>query len=133
MLMPPISRYMTLQPWTVRRDAPLGVAKQLMHDHHVRHLPVLEAGRLVGVISERDIFLVDRLSRLDSHLTVDDAMSVDVYGAHTGDPVDQVVESMAERKLGCAVVLDQRGHAEGIFTTVDAVHVLAEVLNRATA
>jgi acetoin utilization protein AcuB len=133
MLMPPISRYMTRQPWTVRRDAPLGVAKELMQKHHVRHLPVLEAGEVVGVISERDLYLVDRLSLLDSHLTVDDAMSVEVYGAHAGDAVDWVVEKMAERKLGCAVVLDKRGGAEGIFTTVDALQVLAEMLHRATA
>jgi len=130
MLMPPISRYMSRQPWTVRSDARLDVARDLMHEHEVRHLPVLDGGQLVGIISERDVYVFDR-QRNDA--SVEDAMSVDVYGARTDDPVDAVVEKMAERKLGCAVVLDRRGGVEGIFTTVDALRVLAEVLKRATA
>ena len=60
-------------------------------------------------------------------------MSIEVYGAHSDDPVDKVVEEMAERKLGCAVILDRHGSVEGIFTTVDALQVLADVLKRATA
>ena len=131
--MPPISRYMTRQPWTVRRDARLSVARDMMHAHRIRHLPVLDGGKLVGIISERDVYVFDRLKEPGDGTTVEDAMSVDIYGAHTDDPVDQVVEEMAERKLGCAVVLDRRGGVEGIFTTVDALRVLAEVLKRATA
>ncbi len=60
-------------------------------------------------------------------------MSVDVYSVGPDDPVDAVVERMASRKFGSAVVLDRRGAVEGIFTTVDALQVLAEVLRRATA
>jgi acetoin utilization protein AcuB len=133
MLMPPISRYMTRQPWTVRHDARLSVAHELMRAHRIRHLPVLDGGKLVGIVSERDVYVFDRLKDLGDGTTVEDAMSVDIYGAHADDPVDAVVEQMAERKLGCAVVLDRRGGVEGIFTTVDALRVLAEVLKRATA
>jgi acetoin utilization protein AcuB len=131
MLMPPIARYMTRQPWTIRPDAKLSQAKEMMREHAIRHLPVLEAGRLVGILSERDLYLLDRLDQLDE--TVEDAMTVDVYVAHYDDPVDSIVERMAERKYGSAVVLDRRGGVEGIFTTTDGMQVLADVLRRATA
>ena len=46
---------MTANPWTVRADATIPEAIALMKDKHVRHLPVMDAGRVVGVISEGDI------------------------------------------------------------------------------
>ena len=130
MLMPSISRYMTQQPWTIRHDAPLKLAGQLMREHHVRHLPVLDAGKLVGIVSERDVFLFDRRGEADTK--VEEVMSADVYGVKATDPIDQVVETIAERKVGSAVVLDRRGEVEGIFTTVDALRVLVDALRRAT-
>lgn len=133
MLMPAISRYMTPQPWTVRHDARLSIAHDLMRAHRIRHLPVLDAGKLVGILSERDVYMFDRLTDPTSRFIVEDAMTMDVYGAHDDDPVDKVVEEMAGRKLGCAVILDRAGGVEGIFTTIDALEVLSEVLRRATA
>src|SRR5579863_568218 len=59
-LMPPIGRYMTSQPWTLESGASLGDARRLMHAHGIRHLPILDDGRLVGVLSERDLLRVER-------------------------------------------------------------------------
>ncbi|TMQ25902.1 MAG: CBS domain-containing protein [Deltaproteobacteria bacterium] len=118
MLMPSISRYMTRQPWTIRRDA----------------LPVLEAGKLVGIVSDRDLHLIETLPDGDpDEVEVEDAMTEDVYAASPDDPVDAVVERMADHKYGSAVVMNRRGVVEGIFTTIDAMQVLADVLRRATA
>lgn len=133
MLMPPISRYVTRQPWTIRRDAPLTQAKDLMTEHKIRHLPVLEGGKLVGIVSERDILQLERLRQLDDQFTVEDAMVEDVYAVDSEQPTDEVVEAMATNKYGAAVVCDRRGSIEGIFTTVDGMQVLAEVLRRAVA
>jgi acetoin utilization protein AcuB len=134
MLMPPIARYMTCQPWTIRSDAKLSQAQQLMREHGIRHLPVLEGGVLVGIVSERDLRLIETIPGTDpDELTVEEAMVADVYTVTALDSVDFVVEKMAERKYGSAVVLNTRGAVEGIFTTVDALQVLAEVLRRATA
>ena len=132
--MPPISRYMSRQPWTIRRDATMSQAHQIMREHHIRHLPVLDGGALVGVVTERDLHLIETLPDADpDEVTVEEAMSAEVYGVGPDDPVDAIVERMASRKLGSAVVLDRRGGVEGIFTTIDALQVLAEVLRRATA
>lgn len=133
MLMPPIARYMTCQPWTIRRDAKLAQAHELMREHKIRHLPVLEAGKLVGIVSERNVYLFDRLADLDTDVTVEDAMTVDVYAVSCEDSLDSVVEKMAEHKYGSVVVMSRQGMVEGIFTTADGMQVLADVLRRATA
>lgn len=133
MLMPPISRYMTRQPWTIGPDATLAQAKELMHEHAVRHLPVLDAGDLVGIISERDIYLIERLKYLGNGFVVEDAMVKEVYTADIDEPVDDVVEHMAAAKIGSTVVINRRYVIEGIFTTIDGMQVLADVLRRAAA
>ena len=48
--MPAISHYMTKQPWTISRKATLAEAHQMMREHEIRHLPVLDNGELVGVV-----------------------------------------------------------------------------------
>jgi len=109
-------------------------AHNMMREHSIRHLPVLEGGALVGLVSERDLHLIETLPDADpAEVTVEDAMTVDVYCVGPEDRVDAVVEWMASHKLGSAVVVDRRGAVEGIFTTIDALQVLAEVLQRATA
>jgi len=132
MLMPSISQYMTRQPWTIRKDAKMSQAHQMMREHRIRHLPVLEAGKLVGIVSERDLHLIETLPDSNpDEVTVEEAMSQEVYAVGPNDAVDRIVETMAEHKYGSAVVLDRRGSVEGIFTTVDALGVLADVLRRA--
>jgi acetoin utilization protein AcuB len=134
MLMPTMSQYMTQQPWTIRKDAKMSQAHELMRSHRIRHLPVVEAGKLVGIVSDRDLHLVETLLDSDpDEVTVEEAMTEEVYAVGPGDPIDAVAERMAANKYGCAIVANRRGLVEGIFTTVDAMQVLAEVLRRATA
>lgn len=132
--MPTIIECMTRYPLTIGKDAKMSQAHKLMRTHQLRHLPVLEGGRLVGIVSERDLHLIETLPDSDpDEVTVEEAMVVDVYTVSVDDPVDEVVEHMAQRKLGSAIVLNRRGGLEGIFTSVDALQVLAAVLRRATA
>lgn len=132
MLMPSIDRYMTRQVLTIRPGAKLSQAHAMMREHQIRHLPVLEAGKLVGVVTERDLYLIEKLAGPDSEMSVEDAMSPEVYTASCNDPVDNVVEGMAQHKYGSVVVLE-RGRVAGIFTMVDGMQALAELLRSATA
>jgi acetoin utilization protein AcuB len=133
-LMPTLSFYMTRQPWTVGKGALMAEAHRLMREHHVRHLPVLEAGELVGIVSERDLHLIETLPDADpEEVTVEEAMVPDVYSAGLDTPIDEVLEYMADRKLGSAVVVDREGKVQGIFTTIDALQFFADVLRRETA
>ena len=129
--MPSISRYMSRQPWTIRKDATMAQAHALMREHRIRHLPVLEARKLVGIVTERDLHLIETLPDSDPAATsVEEAMTVDVYAVGADEPVAGIVETMAVNKYGSAVVLDRQGAIEGIFTTVDALQVLADLLRR---
>lgn len=106
-------------------------AHAMMRTYQIRHLPVLEAGKLVGIVSDRDLHLIETLPGSDpDEVTVDEAMTEDVYAVGIDDPVDAVTERMAEHKYGCAVVVDPWGGVEGIFTTVDAMQALVDVLRK---
>jgi len=134
MLMPPISRYMSKQPWTIRKDATMAQAHALMREHKIRHLPVLAARKLVGIVTERDLHLIETLPDSNPAETkVEEAMTVDVYAVGGDDPVAAIVETMATHKYGSAVIIDDDGAVEGIFTTVDALQAFADLLRRAAA
>jgi acetoin utilization protein AcuB len=124
----PIIQFMTRSPHSVGRDQTLSTAVTIMHRHGVRHLPVLEGGLIVGLLSQRDILFVETLRDVDpSTLLVEEAMSSDVYAVSPEAPLAEVVADMAEHKYGCVVVVEHK-HVAGIFTTVDALRVLVSLL-----
>ncbi len=123
-----IRHFMTPVIHTIGETQPLATAHEMMRTHQVRHLPVLSGGKLVGLLSQRDLHLIETLPDVDvNRVTVDDAMSQDVYTAGPGDDLAEVASAMAERKLGSAVVVEG-GKVVGIFTTVDALRALAAAL-----
>jgi acetoin utilization protein AcuB len=133
MLVPPVSEFMSLQTHTIGRDQNLTTAHRLMRAHQIRHLPVLDGGKVVGIVSQRDLHLMESLDDADPDaITVEEAMTQDVCAVAPDAPLDEVAEFMLERTLGSVVVMRQ-GHLLGIFTTVDALHCLSRVLQRAAA
>lgn len=99
-----------------------------MRRFDVRHLPVLDGGRIVGVLTERDVLFIETLSDVDPlKVTVEEAMSRDVYAVSSATPLAEVVAEMAEHKYGCVVIVDG-SRVAGIFTTVDALRMLAAVV-----
>lgn len=126
---PTIQRYMTTQPHSIGEDQPMAMAHQMMKKHSFRHLPVLTGGKLVGLLSDRDLNLIEALRDVDpDKVTVGDAMSGDPYTVSPETPLDEVVATMAEHKYGCAVVM-QNQKLVGIFTTVDACRAFADMLH----
>jgi acetoin utilization protein AcuB len=125
---PSIQKYMTTCPETIGKDQPMSAAHRLMRQHRIRHLPVLEAGRIVGLVSDRDLSLVETLKDVDPHkVTVEEAMSAEPYVVAPDSALDDVISTMAARKYGSAIVADH-GKVVGIFTTVDACTAFAELL-----
>lgn len=131
MLMPSISRYMTLQPWTIERTASLADAHKLMREHQIRHLPVLDGGQLVGIVSLGDLHLLETIADfpLDT-VKVEEAMTEHPFVVTSDIALDEVVEIMASKKYGSAIVMGHSG-VEGIFTAIDACRALADALHRA--
>jgi acetoin utilization protein AcuB len=121
---------MTPSPHTISPAQPLTLARRQMLDHGVRHLPVLEGGRIVGLISERDLLLVESLPGVNpTDVRVEEAMVQNVFTASPDQPVAEVVETMIDRKLGSAVVAEGE-RVVGVFTTIDALRALRDQLGR---
>ncbi len=125
---PTVKRYMTTSPHTIGLDQKLTQAHRVMREHQIRHLPVLDGGALVGVISERDLHLIETLGDVDPEMvTIEDAMTSPVYSVAPDASLDEVSKEMAEHKYGCAIVRDQ-GKVVGVFTTTDGMRALHELL-----
>ena len=125
-----VQRHMTLSPQVISSGHTLAQAHQVMRERNIRHLPVVDDGRLVGVVSQRDLYLLETLKGVDpGSETVKEAMSPEPFAVRPDAPLDDVALAMAERKYGSAVVVDQ-GVVVGVFTTVDALRALVVVLRR---
>lgn len=122
--------YMTPSPHTIGADQPLAVAHELMRAHHIRHLPVLSQGKLIGMVTERDLRLVESLPGVDAtKVKVEEAMTPDPYAITPDCSLEWVAIEMAQHKLGSTVVVDH-GKVVGVLTTVDALRALSELLGR---
>jgi acetoin utilization protein AcuB len=121
---PTVREYMSPSPVTVNGNRSLTAAEALMREHGIRHLPVLDGGQVVGLLSERDVLLVESMPGVNPTVVrVEEAMVQDVFQASPDDSVADVVQTMIDRKLGSAVVVDE-GRAVGVFTTIDALRAL---------
>jgi acetoin utilization protein AcuB len=121
--------WMTKQPATVAPDSSIGAALARMRRAEVRHLLVVEADRLVGIVSHRD------WRRLETGETPAGWESQAVASIMTEDPVTVAPETpvtvaarvLLERKIGCLPVRDG-DTIVGIFTTSDALDALLSAL-----
>lgn len=119
---------MTPTPQTINFDQTVDAGLERMRTLGIRHLPVMRAGQLVGLVSDRDLARVHRLKAAARRaIVIGELMPDGVYTVAPQTPIVDVVEEMAREKYGSAVVLD-RGQPFGIFTTVDACRALAELV-----
>lgn len=124
-----IEAFMTPAPHTIGRDQSLIAAKEMMSRYGVRHLPVLDGGQLVGVVSERDVAFIGSVRDVEtSELTVGEAMSAEVYTVSRTEPLRNAAATMARHRYGSAIVVDGN-RVVGLFTTVDALRALQAVLD----
>lgn len=125
-----VANFMTVGPVVIGKDRPLAEAHRMMRERNIRHLPVVDAGTLVGVVSQRDLYLLETLKGVDPATEiVEEAMTHEPFTVSASTPLEEVAAAMAERKYGSAVVVD-RGAVIGVFTTVDALRALATLLRR---
>lgn len=120
---------MTKAPHTIAHDQPLSGAHRLMNANGIRHLPVLEGGKLVGILSQRDLHFIETLRDVDPEdVPVSEAMTAEVFHVSPHAGLRKVAAEMAEHKYGSAVVMD-KGHVVGMLTTVDVVRALLALLD----
>ncbi|NVB37330.1 CBS domain-containing protein [Pseudenhygromyxa sp. WMMC2535] len=126
---PAISDFMTEFPATVEVGMLLGDALDRMYQDNIRHLPVVdEAGKLVGMLSTRDVAAAAALRGIEPMAAkVEAAMAPAPFTCAEHSPLVAVIERMESDRLG-SVVVTKEGKPSGIFTTTDAMRVLRSLL-----
>lgn len=124
----PVKQFMTKSPRTVTPDTALSDARDIMAEDQIRHLPVVKAERVVGIVSARDVLVVEDLRVFASFdTTVAAAMAAEPISVPSDTAIGHVVKTMAKAGIGAVLVVDD-GRLVGIFTDVDAVKLLARAL-----
>ena len=120
-----VADYMSRAPFCIQQGEPLVAAHRLMRAHRIRHLPVLDGERLVGLLSERDLHLIETLRGVDpGREPVSEAMTAQPFAVSPEVPLAQVAQVMHANRYGSVVVIDN-GIVVGIFTTMDALRTIA--------
>ena len=127
--MPTIKVAMTPFPFFVGIDEQIATARTMMREHEIHHLPVTEDGSLVGVLSERDVRLLEVSRRGRDLGSVREACMRDVYVVDVDTPLDEVLAHLAETHVGSALVV-KNGKLAGILTNGDVCRVLADLLRQ---
>lgn len=128
----PVRDFMTACPHVLEPTQSVAAAGDLMRQQRIRHVPVVDGGRLCGLVSERDVTLVLSLVDVDPKtVRVRDVMASETYTVSPSTPLRDVAAEMAASKAGSAVVVTEGGEVVGIFTTIDALRALEEMLEGA--
>jgi acetoin utilization protein AcuB len=128
--MPTIKLAMTPFPFFVEIDDSIATARAMMREHEIHHLPVTEDGALIGVVSEREVRLLEASRRGHGDLgTVRDACVRDAYVVDVDTPLDEVLQHLAESHVGSALVV-KNAKLAGILTSGDVCRVLADLLRQ---
>lgn len=123
-----ISQIMSPLTHSIGEAQPMAEAARRMHTHEIRHLPVLRGGQLLGIVSDRDLAMVESLPEVDpERVSVGEAMTSEPYTVPPTAPLGSVLREMAEHKYGTAVVVDG-GQPVGIVTTTDALRLCVDLL-----
>ena len=117
-----VHEYMTRSLVTAEKSEAISSVYQRLTKSGVAQLPVLETGKLVGIISLTDLALAEF-----DHLTVGAIMSQEFYVVSPDAPVDATAREMARHKYRAAVIVEC-GYPQGVFTTTDALRALSDSL-----
>jgi acetoin utilization protein AcuB len=130
---------MTPNPKTVTPAASIAEVWDLMRELEIRHLPVVEGGALVGMLSDRDLAHLDMArvlamegaDALRRELTtpITSVMSADVIVVEPETELSDVVELLLEHKIGALPVVEpDTGEVVGIVSYVDVLRGLRDRL-----
>lgn len=122
-----IKSLMTPLPKTIGYDIGVSKAKNMMKELSCHHLPVLNGGQLVGIVTERDLRITELFSK-DDETTVEDIMEGNPYIVDPDANVKEVIDVLLKRKIGSVIVKAKDDAPWGIFTTTDALRLLTETL-----
>ena len=111
---------MTPLPQTVGKEATLEKAVEIMESTPCSHLPVLNGGRLCGIISDKDI---RAYALKNMHIKVGDIMTLDPILLMPEDDVKAAMKVMVENDISSVLIRSHDNTPWGIFTATDALKI----------
>jgi acetoin utilization protein AcuB len=122
---------------TISPDLPITEALNLMRVEHIRRTPVIRGGKLVGIVSDKDLLNASpspatslsiwEMNYLLSKITVEDVMTKDVLTISMDTPIEDAARIMTDNKIGgLPVVKDDR--VVGIITETDLFKIFLELM-----
>jgi acetoin utilization protein AcuB len=127
-----VRTWMTQDLVTLSPEASVAEALTLCRERRIRHIPILEEGRLVGIVSDRDLRDAspalgdaDRASTLQE-IRLGDVMTREVSTADPQDPIENAAQEMYELKIGSLPVVAEEDEEKllGIVTSSDVMRAL---------
>ncbi len=125
----PVERIMQREFASVRSDERLDFVEDVMALGRVRHMPVVDDGKLVGVVSQRDLLAASLSKVLDFDVKERRTFlrSVDVREVMAGRPITvapgaslaEAAALLLRHKIGCLPVVGPGGEAVGLVTETD--------------
>lgn len=121
---------MTRDVVTLGPEASAAEAWALCKEHNIRHVPIVQGGQLVGLVSDRDLRDVrggGRESDTPRWVRLGDMMTRNVVTIHPLDTIEHAAREIYDRKIGCLpVVADDE--LVGIITSADMMRTLIEMV-----
>ena len=135
-----IKDVMTPNPYTIDPDRTVLEALLMMYDHDIRRLPVIEKGKLIGIISDRDIkqtmgrpFLSDKQRSGESdelRFAVRDVMTHNLITVRQDDDLKEAIELIVENKISGLPVVDRDGNLVGVVSTIDLLRYCLDLVEQ---
>jgi CBS domain-containing protein/anti-sigma regulatory factor (Ser/Thr protein kinase) len=123
-----VSETMTRQVTTVSPDLQLSKVLEILRVGRISGVPVLEDGKLVGILSIEDIVIA--MEKNDLVSPVRKYMSKPTYCVSTYDPVVKAIEVFSESRVGRLPVVDEKGLLVGIITKGDVTRGILNALQK---
>lgn len=127
---------MSKSPITIRRDDSFQTALNLLRQGGVRHLPVLEGKKLVGILTDRDLrqaspspatsLSIYEIKYLLNKIVVEDLMVKDVITVPPATTIESAAKLLYEHKIGALPVVDEKEELLGIITETDILETFVE-------
>jgi CBS domain-containing protein len=123
---------MTRNVVCISEDESLEVARDIMREWEIRHLPVMRDKQLVGILSDRDLLLYTETEGIDgAHLMTDrqvrEAMTVKPITCGPTDSISHIAGLMIENKIDCVPITEaNESGLVGLVTSTDLLDLLRE-------
>ncbi len=106
---------MIADPITISPDLPIAQAREIMQRFHISGLPVTKDGKLVGILTNRDLRFEKRLDRLVAEVMTKDRLVT----ARPGVSLEEAKEILHRHRIEKLLVVDDRMHLKGLITVKD--------------